>query len=799
MDDLKENIRESRYGAAGSGPAGELSAAGAWPDAETVECAPFPQDGEHFRYLLCHGPDLVLVLEGDLKVRWVSPSSGRITGYREEELCSRDILSFLHPEDREKAMQAIYFCATHFGVPYLLEVRFRHRDGTYRHHQARVTNLLQDPVVHGVIVNSRDISEQVKVEEALHESEERLRVLSEHSMLGIVILQDNRFRYMNRAAADIYGLSPEGYQDLDVMETINAVIHPEDRDFIIDQARRKQRDEGGQVASYAFRVVTRTGETRWLEIYSKTVSNRGRPAALVTIADITDRKLAEEALREKEEYFRSLIENSLDVVLIVDESNRVKYVTPSVERIFGYRPEELMGKWGMGFIPQDELIRAAGEFAKVLQDPDNVYEGEFHARHKDGSWRTVLARGCNMFAHPLVRGIVVNLQDVTERKAIERRLQDINRLFLGLGADIIANMEAIVQACRDLLGAPFAAYYRLEMGRFSVLSTDPGEEGLLVTGEDRNYLALKVIKEGEDEPLIIKDLRANPDDARDPLARKHDMASFLGYPVRVKGRTVGCLCLYYPEARRFLYHEVETVGLLTRALAGEEERLANEQNLKNFVDVAAHELRHPVTVMKGYALTLRDYGERLDEGTRREYLELISKGADRLDDLIRELLDASRIERGRFAVNREEQRLEPLLERAVREVREKGIAHPLRLAVKRELAPRKVDADKLVQVLVILLDNAVAHSPAHFPVEVEAEERDGEALISVLDRGVGIPEAQRELIFERFYQVEDAAHETSRGMGLGLYIAREIVEAHGGRIWHEPRLGGGSIFRFILR
>lgn len=796
---MEKDILKSPGGAAGSRLADDLSAAGAWPDAEMVECAPFPQDGEHFRYLLCHGPDLILVLEGDLKVRWVSPSSGRVTGYREEELCSRDILSFLHPGDREKAMQAIYFCATHFGVPYLLEVRFRHRDGTYRHHKAMVTNLLQDPVVRGVVINSRDISEQVKVQQALRESEEKLRVISEHSMLGIVILQDNRFRFMNRAAADIYGLSLEDYKDLDVVETINTAIHPEDRDFIIDQTRRKQHGEGGQVVSYALRVVTRTGVTRWLEIYSKTISYRGRPAALVTLADITERKLAEEALREKEEYFRSLIENSLDVVLIVDEDNRIKYVTPSVERIFGYRPEELMGTWGMGFIPQDELIRAAGEFAKVLQDPDNVYEGEFHARHKDGSWRTVLARGRNMFAHPLVRGIVVNLQDVTERKAIERRLQDINRLFLGLGADIIANMEAIMQACRDLLGAPFAAYCRLEMGRFSVLSTDPGEEGLLVTGEDRNYLALRVIKEGLDEPLIIKDLRAHPDDARDPLARKHGMTSFLGYPVRVKGRTVGCLCIYYPEARRFLYHEVETVGLLTRALAGEEERLASEQNLKNFVDVAAHELRHPVTVMKGYALTLRDYGERLDEGTRREYLEVISKGADRLDSLIRELLDASRIERGRFAVNREEQRLEPLLERAVREVREKGIAHPLRLAVKGELAPREVDADKLVQVLVILLDNAVAHSPAHFPVEVEAEERDGEAFVSVLDRGVGIPEAQRELVFERFYQVEDAAHETSRGMGLGLYIAREIVEAHGGRIWHEPRLGGGSIFRFTLR
>ncbi|MBC7247154.1 MAG: PAS domain S-box protein [Actinobacteria bacterium] len=959
---MKKNVQKGGEEATVSWFGGRLAVTPAVPaDRACTRAAP-GRDGDYLLSLLRHSPDIILVLGGDLKVRWASPSVARITGYGEEEMRDRDILSFLHPEDRGKAMQAIYFCATRFGVPYTLEIRFRNKDGAYRHHEAVVTNLLQDPVVQGVVVNSRDvteaahlreqveehrqrlealvaertreleeanrrlreeigerealehelqkreryyrslienvydliaviqldgridfvsrsvtslgyeqsalaglnafdfvhpedlprvldlvaeggaqdgftalttfrlraadgswrvleaqgrnltrdpvvrgavinardITERVKAEEALRESEEKFRILSEHSMLGIVILQDNRFRYMNRAAADIYGLPLEGYQGLDVAETINKVIHPEDREFILEQSRRKQLGEEGQVANYAFRVVTSNGETRWLEVYSKTIDYQGRPADMVALTDITGRKLAEEALLEKEEYFRSLVESSLDVIIIVDENNMLKYISLSVEEIFGYRPEELLGRLGLSFLPEDELISAGAEFSKVLKNPGMLSRGEFHARRKDGALRRVQVKARNMFDHPLVRGIMVNVRDVTEEWDIERRLEGINRLFLGLGADIIGNMEAILRGCRDLLEADFAAYCRLEAGRFSVLSTATGEEGFLVTGEDWDYLALGIIKEGGEEPLALQDLRADPRGEKDPLARRHGMVSFLGYPVRLKGRTVGCLCVYCARPRRCKAIDVETAGMLARALAVEEERLAGEQNLKNFVDVAAHELRHPVTVMKGYALTLRDYGERLDEGTRREYLEVISKGADRLDSLIRELLDASRIERGRFAVNREEQRLEPLLERAVQEVREKGIAHSLRLTVKGELAPREVDADKLVQVLVILMDNAVAHSPAHFPVEVEAEDRDGEALVSVLDRGVGVPEAQRELIFERFYQIEDA-HHPAKGMGLGLYIAREIVEAHGGRIWHEPRLGGGSAFRFTLR
>ncbi|MEJ5187563.1 MAG: sensor histidine kinase, partial [Candidatus Geothermincolales bacterium] len=98
----------------------------------------------------------------------------------------------------------------------------------------------------------------------------------------------------------------------------------------------------------------------------------------------------------------------------------------------------------------------------------------------------------------------------------------------------------------------------------------------------------------------------------------------------------------------------------------------------------------------------------------------------------------------------------------------------------------------------ILLENARKYSPAGSEVEVSVEAADEGAMVSVMDRGVGIAEEHRERVFERFYQVEEAQHHSKPGLGLGLFLAKRIVEEHGGRIWHEPRPGGGSIFRFVI-
>jgi signal transduction histidine kinase len=220
--------------------------------------------------------------------------------------------------------------------------------------------------------------------------------------------------------------------------------------------------------------------------------------------------------------------------------------------------------------------------------------------------------------------------------------------------------------------------------------------------------------------------------------------------------------------------------------------------MRDFLDIAAHELRHPATLLKGYAVTLREYGDRMDEEARSDALRAIEKGADRLVGVVEELLEAARVERNRLRLELREVEPGELARRAVEEMRERFPDREMELRVAPGLEKVRADAERLVRLLIILLDNAVKYSPRGTPVELVVERNGDAALFTVLDRGRGVPEEDRERIFERFYQVEDVLHHAGPGLGLGLYIGRSIAEAHGGRIWYEPRLGGGSIFRFTI-
>ncbi len=675
---------------------------------------------------------------------------------------------------------------------------------------------------------------QALVKKALRLGERYFRSLIEHSTDLITIMDpDGRVTYQSPAIRDVLGYDEEELLGADSL----GLAHPGDLQKTMEAIGKVVADPEA-VVPLKCRLLHKDGSWRVLDGTCKAIcEDEVVQGIIVNSRDVTESDLMQEELsryrghleeqvceralelesanerlrreierririgdelRKREEYFRSLIENTHDVMAVVDEKGVFTYISPSVERVLGYSVDEVVGKPGFDFIDTRDVDATRLGLVGLIAEPGEPRRAELRARHKDGSWRDVEVTASNFLDHPSVRGIIVNYRDITDRKAMRQRLEKINRLFLSLGADLFENMEKIVDACHGVLGGQLAAYCRLEKGMFTVLSTARGEDAFFVAADPEALIAYRIVSAGMYGPLMEEDLGDSPYREADPLIAKYGSRSFVGYPVWQGRRIIGCLCLFYPEPREFSHYEVELMGMLARALAVEEERLAQEQILKDFVDVASHELRHPITLMKGYAVTLSRYMDRLGEDTWREYLEIINNGADRLDMLITELLDASRIERGRFSIQRRRQDLRPLVEQAVKEMKDKGCPHELVLSVRDGLSPRDVDGEKLVRVLVILLDNATAHSPAYFGIGISAEEMDGGALISVGDRGVGIPEKDRELVFERFYQVEDALHHTTRGMGLGLYIAREIVEAHGGRIWHEPNPEGGSIFRFTL-
>ena len=715
-------------------------------------------------------------------------------GHANEEMKKLQIQDLATPEAQQLMLESIGVDMASDQV--LAEIWQRRRDGSIFPTEVVVREARMGDQTLGV-VHMRDITKRKEVEEALRESEGQFRLVSEQLMMGLFIIQDDMIKYANQGASAIYEYTIEESLMWAPGEYINA-IYPDDRPFVLEQADKKQRGDKDQVNNYIHRIITKTGNVKWIETYSRTVTYKGRKADLVANIDITDRVRMEEELRRREEYFRSLIEESLDGIAIVNERAEVMYSGPAVERILGYGYEEFLGKTVTDLMHPDDLKNARESLAELMGEPGREARLKLRARHKDGSYRDIETASRNLLSDPSVKGIVINFRDITEQRRITERLEKVNHLFLSLGADLILNMEKIIETGKDVLGVSMASYSRMEKGKLSTLSTSEGEDSLFITDQPGDYLSYKFIASKRGDPWIIKNLDSLQEAQSDPFIQRYAFKSFGGYPVHCRNEVMGCLCIFDEEEREFHHDDIEILGMLARALSVEEERLVQEQSLKDFIDVASHELRHPITLMKGYALTLRDYGNRLNEEARQDYLTIIGQGADRLDMLIKELLDVSRIERGRFALNKREVRLEPLVERAVGEMRGKGCSDRFNVSIPAELAPRNVDPEKLVRVLVVLLDNAVVHTPERTPIDIVAEEKDGEALISVLDRGVGIPEKDRERIFERFYQVEDALHHSAPGMGLGLYIAKEIVEAHYGIIWHEPREDGGSIFLFTI-
>jgi K+-sensing histidine kinase KdpD len=222
------------------------------------------------------------------------------------------------------------------------------------------------------------------------------------------------------------------------------------------------------------------------------------------------------------------------------------------------------------------------------------------------------------------------------------------------------------------------------------------------------------------------------------------------------------------------------------------------EELRNLIDVAAHELRHPATIFKGYSYLLLEKRDTLSPADFDDALRSIDNAATRVTRLVNDLFDASRIERGKMGIKREAVQPGKLITRAVAEMRANGCERDFVLSLRDEASELWADGERIKQVLLILLDNADKFSPENTDVEIWYESTGGEAVFHVADRGPGVPDEKRALLFDRFFQGEDVLHHSTRGIGLGLHIARTIVNAHGGWIEVWSREGGGLDFCFGL-
>jgi len=280
-----------------------------------------------------------------------------------------------------------------------------------------------------------DITERKRVQEALQESEEKFRLISDQSLMAIVLIQGGLPKYFNQAYCDIIGYTFDDIMKWQPNE-FKKTLHPDDYAFVMDQAEKKQSGHSDVVTHYQFRGLTKKQEMKWLDLYSKTVMYKGESADLVSFVDITERKRAEEALRENEELYRTIFDNTGTSMILIEEDMTISMANDEFLRNTGYSSDEINGhmKW-TEIIHPDDLRRMIEQHRLRREIEGNALPSyEFRFITKTGDIRDTFL---TIKLVPGTKKSIASLIDITERKKEQGELQQtLDRLSKAMNTTI---------------------------------------------------------------------------------------------------------------------------------------------------------------------------------------------------------------------------------------------------------------------------------------------------------------------------------------------------------------------------
>lgn len=518
------------------------------------------------------------------------------------------------------------------------------------------------------------------------------------------------------------------------------------------------------------------------------------------------------------ELLAGIVTISADAVVCVDESQRIIFFNDGAEKIFGYSAEEILGEPLERLIPvrfresHSSQVRGFGHSATRARKMGE--RGQISGLRKNGEEFPAEAA----ISHVGDEGkqvYSVVLRDVTERRKAHEAQAFLaeagETLVLSLGADETLKTVARLAVPRLADACVVHSYHNEVFKGVAVAHVDPR----MAAGIERRRVEHPIDYTGDHPvarvirsrtPLVLSG--SNPENL-DGLSRSSDIfdkppCAAITYPLLAREQLLGVVG-FYRETGTYDDSDVFLIGELARraAIALDNARLHDQVSIgirarDDMIGIVSHDLRNPVNAVKmltGVMLS-RDRIDHLSPDTI-EYATIIRQAAEQMDSLIRDLLDVTRVEAGRLSVDPQPVNTEELLSDALRTLAPVAEARgvKLKVAATDEIPPVNADTDRIRQAISNLVGNAIKFSTAGGEVLVRAAVSDDDVVFSVADKGRGMTSQELANAFDRFWQ---SSRTDRQGAGLGLAIAKGIVEAHGGRIWAASAPNEGSTFHFTL-
>jgi PAS domain S-box-containing protein len=656
------------------------------------------------------------------------------------------------------------------GVPLVLRGEtigvlavYRRETGTGAAEDEALLSALADQAA--VALENARIHKQLQAQTAaLGESEARFRLAFEEAPIGVALIgTDGRFLRVNNMLCEMVGFSREELVGLNVRD----ITHPDDDAVDIELAQKLAR---GEIARYqrGKRYLRKDGAiVDVLLSVSMVRAPDGTPLYYVSqTEDVTERKRVEAGLRRSEAQFRGLMEQLPDGVFI-HHQGRIVYANQALTSLLGYGdPAALVGKTLSALYHPDDMATVL-ERVRMLRSGRAQPPRELRMLHHDGSVCDVETAAIQAHFEEKL-GIIVIVRALAERKLVEREREEAYRRLraiidlapvgIVLGADE-RHWDGNARA-QQLFGYPLDA--SVDISRYAGDLLDTTERPLA-------FEELPGVRAFRGEHLEgVEMCLRRPDGRVVPLLVN-------AAPIPGSGAT--------PPGAVVIFEDISVLKDL--------ERMRIEWSA-----LIAHDLRQPLNSIAVYAQFV-DRQTATDPALQRR-VQQIQALVRRLNRMVQDLVDFTRLEARQLTLNRQCVELTELIKQTTERIELEAPERPIELRIRGAPAWVDVDTDRIAQVMENLLTNAIKYGDPDTPIRVDVETNDGRVSVSVTNQGPGIAPEDMPFLFGRFQRARDAQRRGAKGLGLGLYITRELVEAHHGQITVESVPERETTFRFTL-